>query len=368
MIPTHIVEQAKKSDCIPLIGKYSELRKETPSEFAGPCPKCGGTDRLHVKRDGWFCRQCHEKWGDAIEFVRWMDGDDFTQAVSKLTGWQAEAKTQTQTLPAQPRQPEIKRPEAPTGDWLNKVQTLVQQYQTCLYSAEGAQGRDYLISRGLSETTWRTFGLGFRPADPDPVNQHKAAAIAMPWVRAGKVWAVRYRFLQSQSGKRLIAEGGSVFSGGLYGGQGLLNNFENLRTLVLCEGEINAMSIWQTCFDWRWDVLSLGSESATLSDVAVTYAKKFQRVLIWMDRAEIAKKFMAQVPGSLGISSPIIDGKKRDANDMMCDGSLQAFLVKARLAACLSDAERKDFKFNLLDANEMSPCRLDDECLGLIGK
>ena len=54
----------------------------------GACPKCGGKDRFHVRsfggRNYFFCRQCHEQRGDAIEYMRWLHGMSFKQALDAL--------------------------------------------------------------------------------------------------------------------------------------------------------------------------------------------------------------------------------------------------------------------------------------------
>ena len=57
---------------IKLAACYTELHNESTKEFSGPCPKCGGHDRFHVTANWFFCRQCHEKRGDAIEYMRWL--------------------------------------------------------------------------------------------------------------------------------------------------------------------------------------------------------------------------------------------------------------------------------------------------------
>ena len=118
---------------------------------------------------------------------------------------------------------------------------------------------------------------------------------------------------------------------------------EDLRTLVLCEGELNAISIWQQCHEWNWDVLSLGSESAKLTPAAIDYANRFERVIIWMDRTEIVKLLMHEVKGAYGVNSPKFGDKKRDANDMLMDGRLAEFLATVRINACETDRERERF-------------------------
>ena len=74
-------------DLIELAGKSTQLRRISSSEYAGPCPLCGGDDRFHVKSDSWFCRKCQPEWRDAIDFVRWISpGLGFVEASSVPVG------------------------------------------------------------------------------------------------------------------------------------------------------------------------------------------------------------------------------------------------------------------------------------------
>lgn len=341
-----------------LVGQYVSLSGH--GEMVGPCPKCGGTDRLHVKADSWFCRQCHPDWDDAIAFVQWIDNCTYPQAIAKLGG--------SLPTPAQRIRPTAKThehgPQSPT--WRSQATAIARaSHDTLMIDGDGAE---YLESRGIQSAVWLAFKLGFKPdvalpgtwdKDKKIHTQPKQPAIVLPWYRAGRLTGLRYRFLETHKytdarGQPRTAKSSALydsdFSGVLYGGQALANCANEYRTLVLCEGELNAISIWQTCHAWQWDVLSLGSESAKLSPAAVAYAAKFERVIIWMDRQEIAQSLMVEIPGSYGISSPKFGDKKRDANDMLISGTLGAFLATARYGACESATERQRLLWNLYDA------------------
>lgn len=380
--PDHILDQARSADLIALVEQRVKLQRESATEYAGPCPKCGGSDRFHVKADGFFCRQCHPKWGDAIEYIRWFDGSNFVQAVERLTGYR-NGGTMTQAPVAQ-RQPAPAKPDKQTAPWMAKANVLVNNAHSLLFDDNAAQlGQNYLIGRGIEPHCWMQFKLGYRHAAPLPGTWDNTAkqwiapgkpAIVIPWFRGGDIWAIRYRFLEAHTytdaqgrerTEKQSAQLGSIFSGGLYGGHalpfaGLADDgsgkyIESLRTLVVCEGEINAISIWQVASPWNWDVLSLGSESQKLGQAAIDIAKRYERVLIWMDRAEIARSLMAVIPGAYGVNSPNTDGKKQDANDMTQAGLLGGFLATVRLMACQTDTERQRHRWNLWDASQRPP-------------
>lgn len=345
-----LIDQAKQTNLVGIAERYTTLRKEAAREYAGPCPKCGGRDRFHVKPDAWFCRQCHPEFGDQIEFIRWADGADFVTAIERLTG-QKPMQPTAQRKPTAIQSP-IRRP----ADWPAKATAIVQRARAKLIDGAGA---DYLVGRGLQPATWAAFGLGYTDEAEGVAQAFQVPAIVIPWMRGGEISAIHYRFLQSvittdEDGRlyshKMRSYPGSVNQGLLYGGQALLGCAEGLRTLVLCEGELNAISIWQVAHPWHFDVLSLGSETAKLTPAMLDYAGRFERVLVWMDKAAVAKSIMALIPGSYGISSPVQDGRKCDANDMLQSGILGGFLATARARACQGETERQRLLWNIDDA------------------
>lgn len=292
-------------------------------------------------------------------------GSLFHQA--KQNGWHPGT-----TAPVQPVKTEYKPVKRRAGwDELYYIRFVERTQKTLLDLPEGEMGRRYLTQRGLTATTWVAWGLGFHPLVSLPYTrgQQKRPAVVIPWYRGGKLTAVRFRFLASHSyaidGRERKAKETSrgTFSGVLYGGH-TLPEFctmpvdtsgkcaEQLRTLILCEGEINAISIWQVAHSWRWDVLSVGSESQKLTSGAIDFAKHYGRVVVWMDKPEIAKSTMAMIPGAYGVSSPMVDGKPLDANDLLQRGQLAELLALARMRACESEVERERFKWDLVDAGD----------------
>ncbi len=353
-----LIDEARHVDLIQLIGRYSQLRRQGPHEWAGPCPSCGGEDRLRVTPTGWFCRQCKpyeesKGWFGAIDWVMWRHNLDFKTAVGFLTGAQMTAAVvQRAPAAAQPERTE------PTDEWRERAGHIVTVAQGALMNVHTA-GADYLDKRGLEPATWQAFGWGFGI-------YRDRTSIVMPWYRGGKLMAIRYRYIEpTPDGQRLIAQPGSKFGGVLYGGQAMEPGAEQTRTLVLCEGEINAASIWQVAHDTRLDVLSVGSESTRLTDPMIAHAAKYRHVIVWMDRREIAAKMREQLPaGTVAVASPLRkddrgdvltgpDGKpqKIDANDMLRIGKLGAFLAGVRVKACGEDGvKREGLLWDLVDA------------------
>lgn len=365
-----LIERAKNVDVVELLGAYSELRRKASGEYEGPCPFCGGDgkndNRFTVKHDGWFCRRCQpldprHGWHSAIDFVQRKNNVDFLGAVELLTGDKLEAPVKPLTA--------SKRAAATVAPYWDE-----SRYRASLLAAQGNldasdTAQEYLIGRGLDLATWVAYGVGFDPAVSLPATngQQKAPALAIPWYRGDKLIAIRYRFLEKHTyanadGREVSAKQTSrgSFRGALYGGQ-MMPPFvampvddergrcaEQLRTLVLCEGEINTMSIWQVAHSWRWDVLSVGSESAKLSDGAISVAKRYGRVLVWMDRSEVGERIVGDIgdSGAAWVHSPTIGGKECDANDLLQRNALAAYLQGARRRACRSDAERQRVEYD----------------------
>ena len=314
---------------IDLAGGYTTLRRESAIEMAGPCPKCGGDDRFHVRADWFFCRQCHEKHGDAIELVKFLGlAHSFPAACELLSGGALPASSGGPVTP--------KKGGRAGGAGLSPIdaQRIAKKAAAALASKEGGAGRYYLAGRGLWPETWEVFGLGYAlaslPGTWDEEKRQRTApqqpAICIPWrLGNGQVTAIRYRFLTAHTytdtdgnerTEKQSARYGSNFGGRLFGGCAL-SGPGNVPALVVTEGEINAMSVWQSTAG-AVDVLSLGSEGAQLTPAAIRAILAYRRVIVWVDRAEVAQTCMRALPGAVGFRSP----HGMDANDWLQAGHL----------------------------------------------
>ncbi len=360
------IDQAKRHNVIELATQQSQLRRASGQEFQGPCPKCGGTDRLHVRADGWFCRNCKpfdagHGWNDAIDWIQHMDGKTFDDAVTELTGVARDTSRKaerTSVARSKPKAQPAAAPVAPqTDEWRAAALPIVDAAQAALSAGDNA-GLSYLAERGLTLATCQMFGFGFGFGS---FREHPA--IVIPWTRGGKLQAIRYRFLQPVDGKKILSEPGSRFAESMYGGQVLCGCMEHKRTLVICEGEINAASVWQAASESYLDVLSTGSESAILPKPALEYAAKFRTCIVWMDKPDIARKWADMIPGAIAVASP----NGMDANDMLKSGKLTYFLAGIRAKAATTDDKRTALKWDLWDHHNLYG-GLDAKTAGLIGQ
>ena len=203
-IPAGQIAAARQVDILALLPGLHHHARTSGGEWAGPCPRCGGTDRLHA----WpahphgpraFCRQCHPGSMDAIALVQWLGwASDFPGAVAYLTGTTRPPPPPPPAAPARPRLycapgPPLQltaiysyyRP--PTRDLLVAA---VDEVMTGWCTAHGQEGRAWPAAQLLRAlNAWRTTpparrGLpwpGDAPALLAMLEAHTAALQAWGW-------------------------------------------------------------------------------------------------------------------------------------------------------------------------------------------
>jgi hypothetical protein len=143
----------------------ARLRKAGGSEFAGPCPLCGGRDRfsVNVRKNIWNCRGC-SKGGDVIDLVRHLDGCGFAEAVARLTGedWPKPEHA------GETKQQRNARDAAAIAERIEKARWLWSQRQT----PQNTIVESYLRARGYRGRIPAT--IGFLPGR----GQHHPSMIA----------------------------------------------------------------------------------------------------------------------------------------------------------------------------------------------
>jgi len=238
---------------VALAGRHVALRKVTDTdggEYAGPCPRCGGEDRFHVSAAGWwFCRQCHEKRGDAIEFVRWRDDLGFSEAC-ELLGGQKVAPSASRGKAAGSKAPPVtlSRPsQAPSAAWQDRGRQFLAWAVGELWKSPEALG--YLRGRGLADETIHAAGLGYNPRTlhDDPGRwglEGKDVCLPVGWVIPCEVGGVlRYIKVRQPEGAspKYLAIRGSRKAGAVYA----LDWCKGFGDVILCEGEFNALILRQ---------------------------------------------------------------------------------------------------------------------------
>lgn len=136
-------------------------------EYHGPCPSCGGTDRFHVwpeqgKEGTFWCRQC-DMAGDAIQFLRDVDGLSFGEACRALGRDLPPRPDATTPRPARPAWQPDAAPAPPADVWRTRAQALVTWAADHL--PRHPQAVSWLAERGIDAATSRRFRLGWNPGE-----------------------------------------------------------------------------------------------------------------------------------------------------------------------------------------------------------
>lgn len=246
-------------DLVDLISRDTRLRKIANTrggEYAGPCPKHGGRDSLHVQRAGgtdgrgiWMCRRCTDgRWGDAITYVQWRDGLDFLAAREVVGMAPPERRERTPT----PEAPEDGI--EPSGAWPAAAAAFLNYAEDRLWSPEDERGLHYLATRGLDAITVANARLGFNPTSlersrakwglpPDPEWGDRLflpAGIVIPFVVRGAIYKLEVRSVRSAS-KSTIKGSANVLFG--------VDRLRAGKPAMIVEGAFDALSIQQVAGD-----------------------------------------------------------------------------------------------------------------------
>lgn len=162
------VAQAKAMNILELAGSWVKLIPwaATDEEYAGPCPRCGGTDCLHVfaRTNQWFCRKCTgaEHRGDVIGLYalkRWkttdLRGHIFSDAVREMLNLPIE------TSPV--REPERRLPLDPERRRELLAQYKIEELAEELHRRMAKEQRQWWENRGISPAGQDYWKLGYQP-------------------------------------------------------------------------------------------------------------------------------------------------------------------------------------------------------------
>ena len=157
MIPDETIEQVRDStDIVGLIGESVAL-KRTGSDYRGPCPFHGGTNRNFAvipKKGRYYCFVCHES-GDVFSWFMKRHGMDYPTAVreaARRTG--IVIPERAERAGPDPHEP-LYSAVAVAHDWF--ARQLLEQ-------TEAKTAREYLEGRDIPLETAALLGLGFAPA------------------------------------------------------------------------------------------------------------------------------------------------------------------------------------------------------------
>lgn len=156
-IPDEVIEQVRDSaDLVAIIGESVEL-KRTGSDYRGPCPFHGGTNRNFAvvpKRGMYHCFVCHES-GDVFKYLMKRFGMDYPTAVRSIAAKSGIVIPEsTDRSGPDPREP-LFSAVAAAHDW----------FQLQLRELPEAEiARKYIATRGVTPEQAAELGFGYAPA------------------------------------------------------------------------------------------------------------------------------------------------------------------------------------------------------------
>jgi DNA primase len=148
-------------DMIALVSARTELRRAGVNSYFGLCPfHQERTGSFHVRPDEkhYHCFGCQAS-GDPFDFVMETEGLDFKDALEALANrFGVELQTAAEDPAAASRRERRERLQGLLG-------RAAAYYARYLFeSAEAEPARDYLLSRGFTEETLKTFRVGYAPS------------------------------------------------------------------------------------------------------------------------------------------------------------------------------------------------------------
>ncbi len=161
-----VVQVREATDIVGLIGERLAL-KRAGRRFVGLCPfhaEKSPSFSVNPELGLYYCFGCQES-GDAITFVRKLDGLDFPEAVERLAARAGITLRYDSTAVSQDRQRKGRLAEA--------VGAAIEYYHAILLEQPaGGRARGYLRSRGFTGDAARQFVLGWAPDGYDALSRH----------------------------------------------------------------------------------------------------------------------------------------------------------------------------------------------------
>jgi hypothetical protein len=164
------------------------------------------------------------------------------------------------------------------------------------------------------------YGLGFGEWR-DKQHDRLLPSIIIPWVNSNgsHLAALRYRHIEADGKIKYRVYGNPVDR--LFGWQAITQPAD---VAILCEGELNAMSIYQELPADSIHVFSMGSQANRLSESVVAHVSTYRRVIVWMDEGDRAQAIAKMLPNAVAVDSASMGG---DANELLQADRLSGFLV-----------------------------------------
>ncbi len=161
--PDEVIEEVRtKNDIVDVIGSYVKIQKKGSSYF-GLCPfhnEKSPSFSVSGYKQIYYCFGCGAG-GNVISFIMNYENYTFPEAVKLL------AERAGVALPEVEFSAEAKEKQSKKARLLEINKEAARYFYYQLRTDKGKQGRDYFVSRQLSEETMKKFGLGYALKTPN---------------------------------------------------------------------------------------------------------------------------------------------------------------------------------------------------------
>ena len=247
---------------VTLAGKPSKAWRSGEVEYHGSCPWCGGHNRFAFWSSGRYSCSirssgCGRYGEDVVDFLQEYEGLSFSEACDELGidpgGGYTSPKLHRVAADEEP----------PPKAWQDRAAAVIHHAQRFLWSRRGQHALGYLRQRGFTDDTIRAAALGYIPYTGDgrwhqDAPEHWGSfrgddlqngvwlpeGILIPWYAGAHIWKLHIRRLSG------LKDGDAKYVQ-VKGSREGLYNVDAIRvdtTLVVCEGEFDALAGQQECF------------------------------------------------------------------------------------------------------------------------
>lgn len=269
-----------------------DLKKESATSLCGPCPRCDGTDRFVYKTDSdkAWCRRCHQKSMDKIDFHAWLEGKTNKDFLRERM-----SKNEPPPFRESPPDPDL------INSKINKTWNEISQTHT-----NEKPVNDLFKRRGLSDAViQKVFNAGLARFK----NHARQYSVAVPYsTLQGETLAIQcltvdgepYSFTvdNGKPANKVMMKGSAIGKDCYFICGADINTAE---MIIIAESVINALTALE-CFPDACCIALGGSTFTAKVKALEPYAERAEKVVVLVDNDDASEKMLRDIWDVLGMT------------------------------------------------------------------